>query len=325
MINEEPYVDWLQQQLALPLESHPAVVVPLRHRRQLLGVLIVQFSSETVLSSQLLTICGSVGAHMGGALVNAQLHQTLQRKHEHLLRSEQAREQLTQMVAHDLKNPLTVIRGYLTLLQMGSLSSEQQDLVAGADRGSRVLLQLVSDMLDVARLEEGRLELKRSLVEPRVLLESCVDDLRPWIEQDQKVVIVDVPVDVGPLNIDEGLMRRVISNLVSNALKHTPRNTTIRLRLTTTSNNIALQVIDKGPGIPVDQLPHLFTRFGTVGQEGTHQSNTGLGLAFCRLAVDAHGGSISVGSTLGNGSTFTVLLPMDEVSEPLLSAEVQGT
>jgi signal transduction histidine kinase len=286
-------------------------------------VLIVQFGSETVLSVQLLTICRSIGAHLGGALVNAQLHQTLQRKHEHLVHSEQAREQLTQMVAHDLKNPLTAIRGYLTLLQMGALTNEQQDLVAGADRSSRVLLQLVNDMLDVARLEEGRLDLKRSLVAPRALLQSCVDDLRPWIEQDQKTVMVDVPDNAAQLNIDEALMRRVIINLVSNALKHTPRNTTIHLRLAITSNSAAIQVIDNGPGIPAEQLPRLFTRFGAVGQEGMHQSNTGLGLAFCRLAVDAHGGSIAVDSVLGCGSTFTVLLPVAEMPNELLSTEAQ--
>jgi signal transduction histidine kinase len=246
-----------------------------------------------------------------------QQRQELERLNAALRQVEQDKNQLTQMVVHDLKNPLTALVGFLELLRLDSLSDEQMMLVESALRSGKNLSGLISDLLDIGRIEEGHLELDYSTFLPRDLLRECASEMRGWLIQDDKTLLLEAPDDLPVLQADLRLLRRVMLNLVSNAIKHTSRGTTIILRARrvapsdpAATGQVAIEVEDNGPGIAPEHLDHIFDKFSKLsGQIQSRQASTGLGLTFCRLAVQAHGGTIGVESVVGEGTTFRVTLP----------------
>jgi len=250
--------------------------------------------------------------------------QELERLNQALRELEEYKHQVTQMVVHDLKNPLTALTGYLEVLKLGPLEYHQQDLVKGALRSSKNLSGLISDLLDVGQIEEGRLDLEYSTFALHGLLENCAEELEGWLLQEDKKIEVETSLEPLALHADQRLIRRVVLNLLSNAIKHTPPRTQIWLRAAnsiipvapgiaeeTHSRQVVIEVEDNGSGIPAEQLEHIFERFGRYQGSAPNgrQTSTGLGLTFCRLVVEAHGGSLSVSSVVGCGTTFRVLLP----------------
>jgi two-component system sensor histidine kinase KdpD len=149
------------------------------------------------------------------------------------------------------------------------------------------------------------------------LLRDCAGDLRNWAEQDGHRIEVDLPQDMPPLLLDYRLIERVVINLLSNGIKHTPLGTTITLGARVDDSGPRIWVHDDGPGIPTGQQRGLFDRFSATADHGSRQANTGLGLAFCKLAVEAHNGSISAHSAPGQGTTFTVALPIETLGTEL--------
>jgi two-component system, OmpR family, sensor kinase len=252
--------------------------------------------------------------------------QELERLNTTLRQLEQDKEQLMQMVVHDLKNPLTALIGFLEILRMDHLTNEQMLLLEGALRSGKNLSGLISDLLDVSQAEEGQLELARVAFVPRELLTDCAAEMSAWLAQDGKTIRIEAPADLPTLNADIRLIRRVILNLLSNAIKHTPPGTQVTMRAcakpsvmgmewTPSSPDIqkviVFEIADTGPGIPAEYLDHIFQKFGRVnGERNGRQESTGLGLTFCRLAVEAHSGSIEVTSIVGQGTTFCVTLPL---------------
>lgn len=234
---------------------------------------------------------------------------------------EMHKTQLTQMVVHDLKNPLTALIAYLEVLSISALSQDQHELLTGALRSSRNLSALIGDLLDIARLEEGQLELEMSTFAVHDLLRECVDSMDIWLQQEHKSIEVHAPTATLLLDADLRLLRRVLANLLSNAIKHTPPGTHIRLSaeiVPATADQqamVAIMVADDGPGIPPERLGRIFDRFGSFAEpkNGTRQGSTGLGLTLCRLVAEAHGGAVTVSSSVGEGATFRVLLPSLEL------------
>jgi signal transduction histidine kinase len=139
---------------------------------------------------------------------------------------------------------------------------------------------------------------------------DCAAELSAWLAQDGKLIRIETPPNLPPLSADQRLIRRVLLNLLSNAIKHTAPGTHITLRASAADTGLLLEVEDDGPGIAPENLERIFEKFGRLpGQAQTRQDNTGLGLTFCRLAVEAHGGTLSVASELGQGTTFRISLP----------------
>lgn len=299
---------------ALGQDNLVALQMPLQHHERVLGLLVVQPQPGGAIDERLIAVCRSLCSQLASALANARLWRQLQDKHEAMRQSEEAREQLTQMVVHDLKNPLTAIRGFVALLQMTTLTPDQLDLVRGADRSSATMLQLVTDILDIARLQEGRLELRDEPVAVGALLLASAAELQVWADQAGKSVSVAVPPSMPPLLLDLRLMARVLSNLLSNALKHTPAGTQITLGGAVEADAVRLWVRDTGRGIAPDVASRLFERFSATPSSGEAQSNTGLGLTFCKLVVEAHGGAIGVESVPDIGTTFTITLPLARIA-----------
>jgi signal transduction histidine kinase len=249
--------------------------------------------------------------------------QELEQLNQSLHQLEAHKEQLTQMIVHDLKNPLTALLGFLDILRLDRLTVDQSDLLQHAMRSGRNLASLIDDLLDIGRIEEGRLELEHVQLAPHDLLTECADEMHGWLAQEGKTITVEVPGDPPPLWADYRLMRRVILNLLSNSIKHTPAGTQIYLRATpqlllapstdpagAAVSQILIEVEDNGPGIPPAYLERIFEKFGRFSTEHPAlQSSTGLGLTLCRLVVEAHGGTIGVTSVLGQQTTFRMMMP----------------
>lgn len=251
--------------------------------------------------------------------------QELEQLNAELVRAEQTRDQITQMVVHDLKNPLTGLLGFLDMLRLDALTADQKLLVTSALRSGRNLTGLIDDLLDVSRMEQGHFDPDHTLIRPFVLLHDCAAQMRGWSTQVQKQIIVDADPDLPLLDGDARLLRRVLLNLISNAIKHNPPGTTITLAAAVEAHDdkhaMVVQIADDGDGISAELLPQIFERY-TRGRASTteQQSSTGLGLTFCRMAVEAHGGTITVVSAPDEGTTFTLRLPLIGTEAPALTA-----
>ncbi|MCI0396032.1 MAG: GAF domain-containing protein, partial [Chloroflexi bacterium] len=229
---------------------------------------------------------------------------------------EEMREDLTHTMVHDLRNPLTGILGALEVLQASAgvePGSTQQRLLAICYRNGQRMINLVNAILDVSRLESGQMPLEyRELILADLVAEAL--QLQGVLASEKEIVLEnEVDPDVPFVWADRTLLGRVLQNLVDNAVKFTPPGGEIRVAagLKTLPGSpavVQVTVSDTGPGIPAELQSRLFQKFVTGQEKGR---GSGLGLVFCRLVVEAHGGKIWVESTPGQGSTFTFALPLE--------------
>lgn len=220
------------------------------------------------------------------------------------------------VASHELRTPLTPISGYLQMLERG-LKAESLDprrlvsYVSSARSEMRRLQRLVEDLLDVSRLEGGPLRLQRARMDLTAVVDRAVEKAR-MLGDGQTVRLVWARSEEKPLWVDGDAVRleQVVLNLLTNAVTHAP-GASIEMHARRVEGMVELTVSDDGPGIPLDAQPHLFTRFYQARQEQSNGAGgLGLGLFITREIVEAHGGTITLASTLGQGVTFTVRLPL---------------
>lgn len=220
------------------------------------------------------------------------------------------------MLIHDMKVPLSFMMGSLQMLleqKTGKLNRDQTDLVNLTLRGCRRLETMISNLLDVERLEEGKLEIKREVFSLR---DSINERLKYWQQPariQNKQLIANYHYPAANANCDRHLLERILENLLSNAFKHT-REASGRIELEVAGwdepAGILFRVKDNGEGIPEAFFDRIFDKYAIVaGQELGLKSDTGLGLTFCKMAVEAMGGKIWVESLPGHGSVFSFYLP----------------
>ena len=245
------------------------------------------------------------------ALKLRRLHVELAGQYRKLQELEQMRDGLVHMLVHDLRTPLTGVSVYLQLAQDrlaeldGSDPELTQNLQAMAESVDR-LSGMVSDVLDVSRLESNAMPLQPVELDLRGLAAEAVKSLGHC---DHAVVIQGDGTGPVPAKVDPDLMRRVIANLVGNALKFSPRGGEVRVDVVGAASGVELRVSDQGRGIPPEYHQRIFEKFGQANGGATKVRSSGLGLTFCKLAVEAHGGTIGVESEEGAGSTFWIRLP----------------
>jgi signal transduction histidine kinase len=213
------------------------------------------------------------------------------------------------VAAHDLRNPLSSVRGLSQLMLEMPLPPEQQrEFVATIHRTSAEMLGLVNDLLDVATIEAGRLDLKTEAADLAALVRERLVHLEPLAGR--KSIAVDFAAGEAPARIDRARFGQVVDNLVSNAIKFSPPGTAVRIRVDADAGVARLAVEDRGPGISEEDRPRLFGKFVKLTARPTAgESSTGLGLSIVRKVVDAHGGTIAVESAEGGGARFVVNLP----------------
>ena len=233
----------------------------------------------------------------------------LQESYTRLKKLEELRDNLVLMIVHDLRSPVALIAGYLDLIKgraATKLNEEERDFIDVASRSAAKLLDMVSSVLDVSRLEAGKMPLNRRACDPAVVAREVINSL--VIVVGQRCLSVESEPAPVLACADQEIIRRVIVNLVGNALKFTPKDCPIRITVSRKDSIVRVAVTDTGPGIPVEYQARVFEKFGQVDKHAPKHS-TGLGLTFCKLAVEAHGGKIGVESEIGKGSTFWFTLP----------------
>ena len=222
---------------------------------------------------------------------------------------ERLRDDLVHMIVHDMRSPLQVLLASLGLLEgpAAVLGKDSRDDLRTAIGSSKELGRMVNNLLDVSRLEAGKMPIERRVWE----LTRMADEVRMALgTMDRETRIeVESPGEVD-VSCDGTLVRRIMENLVSNAIKHTAAGTPIRISIARGDGRVQVAVHDKGGGVPPQARAKIFEKFGAV--ESRHERayhSVGLGLAFCKLAIEAHGGTIGVDPGVPAGSTFWFELP----------------
>jgi signal transduction histidine kinase/PAS domain-containing protein len=300
------------------------LAVPLRFGDRTLGVLNLESEHLAAFGPEDALLAESLADALALALENARLYHVLAEEHDRLLSLERMKDDLTHAMVHDLKNPLTSVSGVLEVLD-GSASAPftpaQREMLKLARSGARRMRDLVEAILDLNRLESGSMPLERDRLPLQTLVGEILDLEAPLAREKQLKLENHVPAGHPPVWADPTLVGRVLQNLVGNAVKFTPPAGVVRVEAGLgTQGMIEVVVSDTGPGISTELVPRLFQKFVT----GPHKEHgTGLGLAFCRLAVEAHGGRIWVDSELGKGARFRFTLPLaPEAARPALTPQV---
>jgi signal transduction histidine kinase len=229
------------------------------------------------------------------------------------LQNDRAKTRSLHMVAHDLSGPLTVLKGYVSLVQDGSIRVEALGpRIPVLAKQLSHMQRLVRVLLDTARLEEGRLEIMPQPMDMGQFVRELVADLHP-LESGHQIEILDAGEPL-PISADRIRLDSIVRNLVTNALKYSDEASLITCQLRRADSQVFLSVADRGAGIAADDLPRLFRRFGRVGDSAQRLPGVGLGLFLSRELARLHGGDLQATSQPGQGSTFTLTLPLREGS-----------
>jgi signal transduction histidine kinase len=239
--------------------------------------------------------------------------------------SERLRQDLTNMIVHDLRSPLSSVMASIDMLIRGisgELNKPQRNVLNIAYSSSLQMLEMINTLLDISRLEDGRMPLKRKVHEISPLARRAIERLTSLAQERAMLIQTDIPADLAPVLADDELIVRVLQNLIGNALNFSGRGSTVLIQASSgarehkggengaananPSRFVTVAVSDRGVGIAPKDQAKIFTKFGQVGER---RGGTGLGLTFCKLVVETHEGAIWVESKLGDGSTFYFTLP----------------
>jgi signal transduction histidine kinase len=230
---------------------------------------------------------------------------------------ERVRDQLVHMLVHDLKNPIAAVMGLLEIVDDDDrVPEDARELVRVARDETQHLLHLAVNMLDVRKIQAGKMRLRSELVFSP-MFEEVIEQARSDVGSGlrDRHLRVEVAPNLSPASADPEILRRILANLISNALKHTVTGGLIQVRVWQANEATHVLVSDDGEGIPEEDIPNLFAAFEQSRLTLHGRFDTGMGLAFCKLAVEEHGGRIWAESERGRGATFTFTLPLTQDSE----------
>jgi signal transduction histidine kinase len=325
------------KRIGLPLGDEPLSAwmgVPLQVADRVLGCLAVfSYSPYTTFSGDdlafLQTLAGQVAIAVQNRLLSEQIQQSEQRIQKMVQQTHQ-RELLTETLVHDLRSPIGTVLSALEVIANGvekeAVSSKDtlRRAVQIARQGADRLLKLTDRVLEITRMEESGVELQKQSINVSEWLLSIYHEYQPRCSAEQLSFHLNLEPNLPPLIGDEEKLSRVLRNLLDNAINFTPCGGVIRLMASTPqAGRLILQVEDSGPGIPPADREKVFERFYQVAGQEARQRGSGLGLTFCKLVVQAHGGEIWVESSPEGGCRIVVQLPvqlLEETSDPLDSA-----
>ncbi len=242
--------------------------------------------------------------------------QELEIKNKELIELQGFRDSLTQMIIHDLKNPLTGIMGCTEILMMMSdtLNEKQMTIVKKLDESATTMLRMITDMLDISRMEENKVKLKKQVFSIREIFEASLSEFAFLMDKNRIKGIIEMEASVPPIEADRDMIQRVVANLLHNAIKHSLKDQNVILRAShdPEQHRINISVKDSGEGIAPEYHEKIFEKFAQADLKKLGlKTDRGLGLTFCKLAVEAHGGKIWVESNVGTGSEFKFFIPLN--------------
>jgi signal transduction histidine kinase/DNA-binding response OmpR family regulator len=227
----------------------------------------------------------------------------------HLKELDRIKSDFVNTVSHDLRSPLTAILGYVELIdRVGPVNDQQKEFIRRVQFSVHNITTLINDLLDLGRIEAG-FDSRNEVVPVSEIMHYALDSLRNRATEKSQKLIHDIPDDLPQILGNPVRLRQVISNLILNAIKYTPEGGTVTVKAHAEGGQIILQVIDNGIGIPPADQPYIFDKFYRASNLPTNTPGTGLGLAIVKSIIENHLGRVWVDSTLGQGTTFTIVLP----------------
>jgi len=242
-------------------------------------------------------------------------YERLKRSSQKINEASRMKSEFLANVSHELRTPLSAILGFSELLIdniYGELSDRQADVIRKMDKNARQLLDLINNVLDLSKIESGKMEVHARKFDLMEMIRSTTDSLHALFDRKGLLLIVRPEELIPEVEQDEGKLQQILINLLSNALKFTEKGSiTLKIRRESDQKNLCIEVTDTGIGIPKEKLGTIFEQFVQVeGGTNREQGGTGLGLSLVQLLVGLLGGSISVESAVGQGSRFRVYFPI---------------
>jgi len=283
------------------------MLVPIRWEDQAVGLLDLQHHNDAVFLPDHVKFAGRLADHAAVAIENAHLYRKVRQ-------ADRAKTEFISFVAHELRTPMTSIRGYADLLRKGiggPLAGQQDEFVQTIISNVERMQVLVSDLQDVSRIESGQLRLEITETALADALESALQATRAQIEARSQHLTLEVPESLPPACADPARLTQILINLLSNAYKYTAEGGHIGVRAWQQDDFIYCSVSDTGIGMSPEDQAHLFTKFFRSSDPRVQEAHgTGLGLCIVKSLVELQGGSLEVESQLGEGTTFTFTVPI---------------
>jgi len=234
----------------------------------------------------------------------------LEKAQEELKTLDKMKTDFLEMAAHELKTPIVAIKIYTNLIideKLGRINKKQKEKIAVVSKNIESLTKIINEMIELSRMESGKLDIRKRYISIPELVKMVVDDMKPMADEKGQMIIMDMPESLPNIAVDVDFVSKVFMNLLTNAVKYTPEKTRITVKAYDEEKNIHVTVQDEGVGIPEKELEKIFDKFYT-GSSSEHKG-IGLGLAIVKGIVEGHNGKTWAESIVGKGSTFHVLLP----------------
>jgi signal transduction histidine kinase/HAMP domain-containing protein len=303
----------LSVEIAKRFGHRTVVVVPLFREGKPFGTILLRRQEVRPFSERELALLRTFGDQAAIALENVRLFREIEDKSRQLEVANKHKSEFLANMSHELRTPLNAIIGFSEVLlekMFGEINAKQQDYLGDIHSSGRHLLALINDILDLSKIEAGRMELEPSDFDVPTALQNAMTLVRERAQRHGIALSLDIDPAVGELRADERKFKQILVNLLSNAVKFTPDGGRVALRAQPVDSGLEFSVSDTGIGIAAEDQETVFEEFRQVGGDyKTKQEGTGLGLALARKFVELHGGVISVQSELGKGATFTFTIP----------------
>jgi signal transduction histidine kinase len=289
------------------------LLVPLLHSGEVVGALVVRRKAPGEFPKSTIDLLQTFGAQSGLAIQNARLFTEIGEKSQQLEVASQHKSQFLANMSHELRTPLNAILGYTELILddiYGEIPKKARDVLDRVQRNGKHLLGLINDVLDLSKIEAGQLTLSLTDYSVSEMVHTVITAVEPLATGKKLVLKSELPPNLPMARGDERRLAQVLLNLVGNAIKFTDTGE-VAVRASAANGSLTIAVHDTGPGIPEADRARIFEEFQQVDSSATKKKGgTGLGLAIAKRIVEMHGGRIWVDSKLGEGSTFSISMPV---------------
>jgi signal transduction histidine kinase/DNA-binding response OmpR family regulator len=299
------------------------IAVPMVREDNILGALVVRRRTPGGFSEETCELLQTFASQSAMALINARLFRELEHKSSELEAASRHKSEFLASMSHELRTPLNAVIGFSEVLlerMFGGLNDRQEEYLRDIRDSGRHLLELLNDILDLSKVEAGRMHLERSTFSVADVLESCLAQIRARAVQKGVGLRHDVAADVGVLESDELRFKQVVLNLLSNAVKFTGAGGTVTAQVTRDGSALTVAVTDTGIGIAPEDRDRIFESFQQGGRGPAQQEGTGLGLTLSKRIVELFGGQMWLDSEVGAGSTFGFTVPINGKSADVEAA-----
>jgi signal transduction histidine kinase len=306
---------------------HGLLTAPLEAKHELLGVICLLYRQDEVVPAAAVATVRALSDQVALVVRNIQYNEELARKNRELQHLDELKSDFMATMSHELRTPLTSIIGYSDMLlsgMTGELNEKQGVFIESILKGGEALLGLINDILDLTKIEAGRLELNRESVDLRAALLGVLPVVKPRAKDKRIRISTFLPTDLPLVSADPAKLNQILLNLLTNGIKYTHDNGSVSVEARIAGDLVEIWVNDTGIGMAKEDQGKVFQRFTQIDSSATRtQGGTGLGLAIVKELVELHGGTIRVQSKLGKGSSFVFTMPIaTKPADPLSAGKI---